>query len=318
MNELPNTNPDFIWTDFVNPTKETYDQIAKDLGVNKKILYNCMDSDYLPHLENLIGQKGEVQFIILRLMEPKFQLTADTVQELTTKVALFINQQKIISIHRLALLEVDEINRKVKNLANENLNKNQIMSLFFEQVTQSFDQPLIDLEQKLDKFEEKIFQNQKTKSLLLEGFYIKRKASAFRKVIKLSSDVLNKLASQSEIRITAMEEVKDKLNRNLFYADEVYENIQALLNFHMTIESQKTNEASYRTNEIMRVLTVSSIFFLPLNFLAGVFGMNFEKMPLLKDPLGFWICISSMMLISFFLIIYVIKKGWLSNQPPTN
>jgi magnesium transporter len=314
MNQVEITLDTFKWTDLTNPTKEMLEQVASEFGLAKKLLYNCLDPDYLPHVEIY----GSTQFVILRFMEPAFHLTADTVQELTTKVALFINHNRIVSIHRLPLAEIDEVEKKLKNLRKEDASKNHVISLFFEQVSLSFDQPMTELEHKLENFEERMFQVHKTQSLLKEGYYIKRKASSFKKVMKFTIDAVAKVILKSDCPMGLLQETKDRLERNYFYAEEVFDNIQALLNLHMSIESQKTNEASFRTNEIMRVLTVLSIFFLPLNFLAGVFGMNFEHIPLLKDPYGFWVSVFAMFLICLALSYYVLKKGWLMDRPDLN
>ena len=306
----------FIWQDITNPSKEVMEQVAVDLGLSKKLVLNCLDPDYLPHVETYGSLENPVFFIVLRLMEPQTRMTADNVQELTTKVALFVGSSKVVSIHRLPLSEIGEIDQKVSAINKDELSKFHILSLFFEQVSLGFNQPLTDLEHKLEKFEERMFQTQKTKSLLLEGYYIKRKASAFKKVMKLTVDALNKVMQKADCPLGLMQQTKDRLERNLFYAEDVFENIQSLLNLHMSIEAQKTNEASFRTNEIMRVLTVLTIFFLPLNFLAGLFGMNFEHIPLLRHPGGFWYSLIAMLVISMGLLVYVLKKGWLSDPHP--
>jgi magnesium transporter len=61
----------------------------------------------------------------------------------------------------------------------------------------------------------------------------------------------------------------------------------------------------------MRVLTVFSIFFLPLNFLAGVYGMNFEYMPELKMKYGYYYVLGIMTLISLTIFLWVWKRGWM-------
>jgi magnesium transporter len=61
----------------------------------------------------------------------------------------------------------------------------------------------------------------------------------------------------------------------------------------------------------MRVLTVFSIFFLPLNFLAGVYGMNFEYMPELKTKYGYLAVILAMIGIAVGIHYWVRKRGWL-------
>lgn len=305
----------FKWVDYLNPEQEMLARLADELGLERKILYNCLDSDYLPHIETY----GGVQFLVLRLMEPESKVNADSVQELTTKIALFIAPEIIITIHRLPLNEVSAVQKRIRESAPEPVTRQQLIGYFYDQVAFGFDRPLTDLELKLENFEEKLFNRRKPRSFLREGFYLKRKASAFKKVLKLSLDLMNKLIAKVECSPVHFQEAKDRLERSLFYAEDVHENIQSLLNLHMAIEAQKTNDASFRTNEIMRVLTVLSIFFLPLNFLAGVFGMNFEHIPLLKHEMGFWITILVMLAISVALLTYLLKQGWMARpelQPP--
>lgn len=301
----------FKWIDIVQPSKSVLESLAAELNLPKKLLLNCLDPDYLPHVESY----GDIQFVLLRLTEPRFKLDADSVQELTTKVALFITPDKIISLHRLPLLEIKEIEKRVQTISSNELTKYHLISLFFEQISLGFNTPLNDLEHTIEIFEEKIFKSVNSSLVLQDGYYIKRKASAFKKVIKFTIDTLNKLMQKSDCPLGLMQEVHDRFERHLFYADDIYENVQSLLNLHIAIASQKTNEASFKTNEIVRVLTVLTLFFLPLNFLVGIYGMNFEFIPLLKNQYGFWYAIIFMAIISLGLFLYVIKKGWLKPPP---
>jgi magnesium transporter len=66
-----------------------------------------------------------------------------------------------------------------------------------------------------------------------------------------------------------------------------------------------------RMNEIMRVLTVVSSIFIPLTFIVGVYGMNFEHMPELKYRYGYYTVIGGMFILGLGLLIYFIKRGWL-------
>ena len=303
--------PDFKWTDLVNPTKKMLTQIATELALPSKLLINCLDPDYLPHVETY----GNTQFVVLRLMEPKTSATADTVQELTTKIALFISDKHLISIHRLPMHnEIQQIQEKIKSHLPEIMTKANIISYFFELVSVGFNAPLADLEKRMEAFEEQIFRGEKTKATLRDGYYIKRQASAFKKVLRFTVETQNKLMQKLDSPAAQMQEVRDQFERNLFYADDVFENVQSLLNLHIALASQKTNEASYKTNEIVRVLTVLTIFFSPLNFLAGVYGMNFEHIPLLQHEYGFWFAVLFMVVVSGGLLLYVLRNGWL--KPP--
>lgn len=304
--------PNFKWLDLVSPNTKTLESIAEDLNLPKKLLVNCLDPDYLPHMETY----GANQFIVLRMMEPKPPSTADTVQELTTKIVLFVAADKVISIHRLPLQdEILQIKEKLKALTSTEISKYHVISLFFEQISMGFNLPISELEHRMEIFEEKIFRSERTKSTLQEGYYIKRQASAFKKVLRFTLDMQIKILQRADAPPELMHAVRDRFERNLFYADDVFENVQSLLNLHLAMASQKTNEASFKTNEIIRVLTVLTIFFSPLNFLAGLYGMNFEHIPLLGHIWGFWFALIFMLAVSGGLLIYVLKKGWLRAPP---
>ncbi len=68
---------------------------------------------------------------------------------------------------------------------------------------------------------------------------------------------------------------------------------------------------SNRMNEIMKVLTVIATIFMPLTFLAGVYGMNFKYMPELEWPWGYFALWGIMILITVFMLIYFRRKKWL-------
>lgn len=301
------SNREIQWLNFAAPTQSQYNELAGVLGLPESIIQNCLNPDYLPHVETY----GSTRFVILRIPEPVSEGKADSVQELTTKIAIFIHEKQLITIHRIAELPViREVAATVNALTDEHLKDVSaltLMGLMFEQAALAFENPINQLEANMEKFEENIFNHKRSKALLQEGYYIKRKASAYRKVLKYTLEVMARLA-QKEL----WQDSRDKLERYQFYADDIFENTQGLLGLHLSIASQRTNEASLRTNEIMRVLTVLTIFFLPLNFIAGVFGMNFTHIPGLQNEWGFWASIVLMLFISSALFIYIAVKGWLS------
>ena len=69
--------------------------------------------------------------------------------------------------------------------------------------------------------------------------------------------------------------------------------------------------SSNRMNEIMKVLTIIATVFIPMTFVAGVYGMNFEEMPELHWRYGYGICWVVMIAIGVSLVVYFRRKRWI-------
>jgi magnesium transporter len=78
------------------------------------------------------------------------------------------------------------------------------------------------------------------------------------------------------------------------------------------------SNVSHRSNEIMKVLTLMASIFIPLTFIAGVYGMNFEYIPELSKRSGYFIVWTIMMAIAAFMVILFKRRGWIgtSKAPP--
>ncbi|MGE8378233.1 MAG: CorA family divalent cation transporter, partial [Sphingobacterium sp.] len=86
--------------------------------------------------------------------------------------------------------------------------------------------------------------------------------------------------------------------------ENLSENVAQLLNVFFNISSN-------HTNEIMRILTIFSVFFMPITFVAGVYGMNFKNMPELEWYYGYPIAMAIMVAISMAIYLWFKRKGWL-------
>ena len=77
-----------------------------------------------------------------------------------------------------------------------------------------------------------------------------------------------------------------------------------LMDMYMTTISNKMNE-------VMKVLTIMASIFIPLTFLAGIYGMNFEYMPELEYRYSYPILLGSMFLLLLGMLYYFKRKHWL-------
>jgi magnesium transporter len=74
------------------------------------------------------------------------------------------------------------------------------------------------------------------------------------------------------------------------------------------------SSVSNRLNEVMKVLTIIATIFIPLTFIAGVYGMNFEHMPELKWEYGYYYIIGVMIMVALFMLHFFKKKGWIGSK----
>ncbi len=102
---------------------------------------------------------------------------------------------------------------------------------------------------------------------------------------------------------------------------DIIEHIERVLSHVRRLESSAETAVqmhfaaqSHRTNAIMRTLTVLTAIFLPLNLVTGFFGMNFEGLPLIHSPTGFWIVFIVMLVLGIGLSVFFWRKNYLGTR----
>jgi Mg2+ and Co2+ transporter CorA len=100
----------------------------------------------------------------------------------------------------------------------------------------------------------------------------------------------------------------------LEHIERVVHHVRRLEQSAETAVQMHFNAQSHRTNEIMRTLTVLTAVFLPLNLIAGIFGMNFEFIPLLHRSNGFWLAMVLMLSIASGLVVFFWRKRYLERS----
>jgi len=112
-------------------------------------------------------------------------------------------------------------------------------------------------------------------------------------------------AREHELLLVRSRDVLEHIQRVAHHVQRLEENAETAVQMHFNIQS-------HRANDIMRVLTVLTAIFLPLNLIAGIFGMNFENVPLLHKADGFWIAMGSMGVIALVLVLVFWRKRYLA------
>ncbi len=160
----------------------------------------------------------------------------------------------------------------------------------------------------ISELEEQVINNPQPETLQ-DIYNLKRKIIRYRKSIWPLREVINKLQREETPLISSnLQLYLRDLYDHIYRLNDSLENYRDLI-FGML--DMYLSSVSYKMNDIMKILTIISTIFIPLTFLAGIYGMNFHYMPELTFRYGYPILIGVMVGISIGLIFYFKKKRWI-------
>ena len=288
----------FTWLDLNNPSSDELNKVAEQYNLYYTVIKDCLEPDHLPKFESI----GPVNFIITRIYNPDKDTDGDTIQELSNKIAIFYSKDFIITVHRVAQPILDQIKSRFVDPGHCQTTA-ELTIRIVRWVLQSYIDPGLALATELEAFESALFLSIPTKQVLQQLYYLKRKASSAKRILALTEDILINL-QRSEGHSPVLQDTRDLHLKARTIYDQLEEAATHLLSIYLSMASQ-------RTNEVMRVLTLFSAFFLPLTFIAGIYGMNFEHMPELGWQFGYPGILLLMVVIALSIYIWFKRKGWL-------
>lgn len=283
MSKKVKTFESFEWIDLTRPSHNELLALAEPFKLEVNLLEDSIEHGHLPKIENV----GNFTFLILRAYSADVNENYSTVTEFSNKIAFFINQDVLITIHQT---DFSFLQTKTKEYESSE----GLMLEIINDMLLTYDEPVQLQSEKMDLFEQIVFLK-KGKAFSIESLYFqKSKARISKKVLLLTQSVLNQLEVQPAY-YSALQDLRETTVHYLLQYDEVIEDAQTILNSYLSITAQ-------RSNDVMKLLTIFSAFFLPLTFIVGVYGMNFQHMPELKAKYGYFIVLGAMAFIA--LLIY--------------
>lgn len=287
------------WIDLFDPTDEELQTVARQHQLNPWAVQDSLQPDHLPKYET----HGDSVFIITRAFDKEVNEQGDTVQDLTNKIAIFLNEKYIITIHRLEIPLLAEIEKMALHKGKCDRPHNLFIQIIKSALV-SYEEPALKLAKDLDYFESKVFLRKTKFYPLTNGLYwLKRKAEVTRRVLTLTKVILDNL-SKDHPQDPEVQDVNDLFLRLQTMYDEINDSTNHLLAIYIGLASQ-------RTNEVMRILTIFSVFFLPLTFVVGIYGMNFKYMPELGSKWGYPLTLAALLAITISIFFWFKKKQWL-------
>ena len=289
-----------VWVDLSAPTKDETALLRNVFGFHPLAVEDCESRRQHPKIEDF----ADYVFLLTHGVDPESQAR----EFRTRRLALFIGRNYLVTYHKERsrscehTIEAIRRNPRVISEGSDSV-MHQILDFQVDQylaVLESFEKHLNDVENR-------IFSSAASGDVLTEVLAFKRSLMRLRRIAGHQRDVLIRLVRREfpmidEKSVYNLRDVQDHLVRITDLADNYRDLIGSALEAHLTLVSQ-------RTNEIMRVLTVVSTLFIPLTFVVGVYGMNFEHMPELRWRYGYAAVWVVMIAIAVGMYVYFKRRG---------
>lgn len=162
---------------------------------------------------------------------------------------------------------------------------------------------------KMDELEDQIVQQRASQQTLGSLYVLKRELALIRRAIYPLRDVVGTLLREEsdlvqKTTLPYLRDLADHVSQIIETLDSQRELIAGLMDVYYSIVSN-------RMNSVMKTLTIISAIFIPLTFIAGIYGMNFDNMPELRTKTGYFWTLGAMTAIAAGEIIYFKRRGWM-------
>ncbi|HEX8562351.1 MAG TPA: CorA family divalent cation transporter [Flavobacterium sp.] len=291
-NSTTRTFGDFTWTDIQDPAEEQLLGLVEKYDLDILPIRDSVEPGHLPKYEDLT----DFDFVILRAYTANEDDNISNVEGLSNKVAFFYNATNLITIHRMpfGFLENLLISDRTYCSAYE------LLIVLFKEIVSTYIKPSQWQIKQIDEAEELIFLENNAKISLKDLYYQKAESRLTKKLLQMTQNVVRQIDIPEE-HASQLQDVKDDLVKLVHNYEEVWSDANNLMNTYLSVAAQKNND-------VVKLLTVFSAFFLPLTFIAGIYGMNFDYMPELRTKNGYFYVLGVMVLVCVLVYAWFKRK----------
>jgi magnesium transporter len=288
------------WFDLSAPDEATLIMLGERFGFHPLALEDCAHADQRPKAE----EYGDHLFLVTQ----SFQCPKGNFDELRWhELHAFLGENYLVTVHDEAIPGLEQIWKRAEGDAN--LLARGVDFLYYVLVDRLVDDniPVLDdMADAIEEIEESVLARAKPRDLnRILG--LKRCLVLMRKVLSPQRDMIAMLAKRGDARIS---------DKTALYFRDIYDHLVR------TVESIEANRdllgnaleaylssVSQRTNEIMKALAILSAVFMPLTFITGFFGQNFEGLPFHSNTM-MWAMLSSLLLAPALMMLWFKRRRW--------
>ena len=296
------------WVDVVGMgDARTIEQIGQMFGIHRLALEDVVSAQQRPKAE----QFGESQFIVLRAVSASGLLE-------TEQICLLAGENFVVTFQERPGDCFDPIRERIRQARGRirGARADYLVYALIDALIDAYFPVMERFGESLEGLEAEVLGDPQN-DVITRIHDIKRDLVMLRRLIWPTREAVNLLCQDAA---GFSEETRVYLRSCYDHTVQLMELVEA----HREAGSDLTNlylsVVSNRMNEVMRVLTVIATIFIPLTFIAGVYGMNFEtgksplNMPELKWYWGYPLCLGIMAAVALALLVYFHRKGWLGSR----
>jgi magnesium transporter len=281
---------------------ETLEKLGECFGVHPLTLEDILNTDQRPKMEDF----GDYMYIVLKM----FTHNAQNDEIVTEQISLILGENFVLSFQENVGDVFDPVRARIRSDKGR-LRKMAADYLLYSLLDAIVDNYFIILENfgdQIEFIEERLIVNpaQETLNIIHK---LKREMLFLRKSVWPLREVISGMERGESplIKGTTKIYLRDVYDHNIQIIDTIEtlrEMLSGMLDIYLT-------SISNRLNAVMKVLTIIATIFMPLTFLAGIYGMNFKYMPELEWKWGYFLILFVMFGIGISMLFYFKKKKWL-------
>lgn len=287
----------WFWVDFDCPTDEEIQLLDRYFQFHPLAIEDCMHLLQRPKVDHY----DETHFFVIHALHPE-TLKAE-------EVDIFLGPRGIVTFHLTISQEIDEAWRRMKDpIINKGKDHNYVAYLVMDKLVDNYFPTLYRIEDQLNELEAEGETNGDIQVMTEHVYDIRADLLRLRRTVIPMRDLLYRLISSDKIPGVKEQHVYfTDIHDHLLKLTEMIES-----NREMTADLRDSYNSlrSNRMNAIMKTLTVITTIFMPLTFIAGVYGMNFVNMPELESSVGYFVVIGVMLVLGVGMFLWFKRKGW--------
>ncbi len=302
--ELPELGGDAFnsWMDIIGLSDEQFmESLGKNLKLNPLVMEDVVNTQQRPKVD-------EYEDHIFAVMK---MLYIDQQQKLVSEhVALVLFPSNVVVFQELKEDVFDGVRNRIRNQYGR-IRTRGADYLFFALIDAVVDHYFEVLEyifDKIEHLEDEVHYNP-TQATAREIQELKKEVLRLHKQIFPVRELVNRLIETEHPLVTR--DTKLFLRDALDHCLEINETLQIYREMAISLMEMYMSSVSNKMNEVMKVLTIMASIFIPLTFIAGIYGMNFERMPELSWRYGYVAALGLMFLILIAMLIFFKRKRWL-------